>query len=198
VAAAHRRVEDVERENGLDPLLVALRPLDCLAQHGIHGRLDDVLDDVVRGVVAARRLALAAVVQECNRPAFLGFIQGFEVVFEETLVDRTEVPLGQVAVVHELPVDAGEPVYGPLEVPVAYGVTLEKGVAFRIEEAAVEGRDPQGRAALGDDPEQFSEARPERGARRQQGAPALQVPLHVVLYGVEAVGVAVVRGLVDG
>ena len=118
-------------------------------------------------------------------------------VFEEALVDRTEVPFGQVAVVYELPVDTGEPIYGPLEVSVADGVTFEESVALRVEEAAVEGRYLQGRAALGDDPKQFHQARPERRAPREEGTSALQVALHVVLYGVEAIGVAVVCGLVD-
>ena len=76
--------------------------------------------------------------------------------------------------------------------PVAYGVAFQEGVALSVEEA-VEGRDLQGRAALGDDPEQLHEARPERGACREEGASPLQVPLHVVLYRVEAVGVAVMR-----
>ncbi len=102
------------------------------------------------------------------------------------------MPLGQVAVVHELAVDAGEPVYGPLKMPVAYGVAFEEGMAIGVEEAAVEGRDLQGRAAASDDPEQLHQARPERRARREEDAPLGEVPFHVVLYGVQAVGVAVV------
>ena len=63
MAAAHRRVEDVEGEHGFYSLIVAPRSLDGLVQEGVHRRLYDVLHDVVRGIVATRRLPLPAVVQ---------------------------------------------------------------------------------------------------------------------------------------
>jgi hypothetical protein len=159
VAAAHRGVEHVQPEHGLDLLLVAPRALDCLPEHGPDGLLDDVLHDVVRRVVAAGRLALALIVEELDRPA-LRLGQRFEVIFEEALVDRTEVPLGEVAVVHELPFHAGEEVYGRLQVGVADGAVLQERVPLRVEEAAVERRDGERWATLVDDVEELLEAGP--------------------------------------
>ncbi|HSH81587.1 MAG TPA: hypothetical protein VLA19_23915, partial [Herpetosiphonaceae bacterium] len=72
--------------------------------------------------------------------------------------------LVQVAVVHELPIHPRELVDRLLEMSVANGVAVEKRVARGVEQAAVERRHLQRRAARVDDLEQRLQPRPERGA----------------------------------
>ncbi len=189
VPAPHRGVQHVQGEHGLR-LLFRLPPFDGPPQDGADRLLDDVLDDVVRGVVAAGTVTFALLVQEVYRPVLLA-VRRFQVVLQEALVDGAEMPLGEVAIVHELPVHAGEAVDGPLEVRPADDVPLQERVLPGVEEAAVEGGDAQGGASPVYDAEQLLEARPERPALRQPVAGSVEVSGHAALDGVEAVALAV-------
>src|SRR6266700_1266224 len=80
----------------------------CL-QHRPHRLFDDIFDNVVGRVVAARGFALSLVVEQVDGPTVLCFPFCFlQVIFQQTLVDRPQIAYGEVTVVDKLPIDTSE------------------------------------------------------------------------------------------
>jgi hypothetical protein len=76
------------------------------------------------------------------------------VELQQALVDRPQVPLGQVAIVHEFAVDARQFIERRLEPGVTDGIARQEGMPRGIEQPAIEGRDVERRAAPVDDLEE--------------------------------------------
>ncbi len=103
------------------------------------------------------------------------------------------MPLGQVAVIDELAAHPRQHVHRRLQARVAHRVPRQEGVPVGVEQPAVEGRDPQRRAAEADQPEERRQARPEGRRHRQQALGEAQIVRPVARDGVQAVRLAVVR-----
>ena len=80
-------------------------------------------------------MALALVAGQVHGPAALGRRQRLQVELQQPLVNGAQVADGQVAVVHELAVHAGELIDGLLQVVVADAMAVQEAVPGRIEQA---------------------------------------------------------------
>ncbi len=106
-------------------------------------------------------------------------------IFEQALVDRAQVALGQVTVVDKLAQaglrahNAGQLIEGQLELGVTDAVAVEEGVALRVEQPAVKRRHLQRRAAAIDDLKEVAQPSPCAAGVHQQAHPAIDPPGHL-------------------
>src|SRR5579872_1337768 len=157
--AAHRRVKHSGCQDSRDASFIIRGIVAGLPQDRPHGGIYNIFDDEIGRVVAAGSFALLApAVEQANRPT-VPRLNCFQVIFQQTLVNCAEIAHREVTVINKLslltPLLTRQHINGLLQTRIADLVALKKCMALRVKEAAVEGRDFQGRVADIDEAEEF-------------------------------------------
>src|ERR1700694_3979560 len=101
---------------------------------------------------------------------------------QQSFVNGTQMPLGQVTVINKLPAYTSQFIDGKLEMLIAHCIVLQEGMAFWVEEATIEGRHVERWAAFVDNAKECLQLRPEGSRIWQQRLVCFEILLDTFLY----------------
>ena len=162
----HRRVKTIDRKHRCDLGSVGRLARHRRLQHRAQGLFNDVLDNKVRGVIRTRAVALAFGIHQFDGEAVGGWWARLQMIFQQTLIDRPQMALGEVTIINVLTQarlridDARQLIERPLELRVTHAMLHQKRVALRVKQATVEGRHAQRLTALINQTEEIAQPRP--------------------------------------